>query len=750
MRFWNVEPPAREPACVVESDEGLAAVGAEPRRVELCRLRCTRGAAPIRQLSLRSRRSAVLAGDELAVGAAAVDEVSAWRVLPAVATGGEVPLAVALPATPVSQRFGRLRFAAVRASGLVLATVVAELWSPIASLILLPAPDHRGAALSALVLGCLRVLLLKPSGVDIVRHLIEVVEPAEELLVLAEHPQPLVRGGTLGVPQPVAVEGIPERALHGERQVTPHVLPVALGLIPVGSPTELERELALLNERRKVPAVRTCPRVGELAGDENHEEHRGDGKQFLLFRAQSVRVVSGHGGSGEHRRPYWTRVPLQLPGVSVDDPDILVRVDHDVLRVDVAEQDVEGMQVGDLLQEGNANVDEIRLRPVGVSLLEPGGPHDRRLEFLPRGPRHGVADELTVAVRDEACRETDAFPLESARQEQGQLLLAVPCPVFGVEDLDDAVRRTVDCVDSPLAALTEHRTEHKCPGVSASRREAHGIPGRGQDCAPLQHAVRSLDRRRGVEGTRNASRCSDRGALLPRRSARAGRGDDRGDRERLLEVGEQQCELCDVFLVLVGAKPLLDTPRQACVLAQGSLIQGLIAIHLDQPVLGENPGDETPIRLRCDQPNSQPQSGVVRQKAHLIAVGCTFEDLDKEVVCIGVRDIAEVRSDESRAHGRVEEHQGIAGLLDRAHALFAQPGGVDQTLLGQFIDDLAWDHDGILVRTDCLSASLEESFEPTLVCRVRVHEDVCVDEQPVFRLHEVLWCDRAHRGFYGH
>ena len=69
------------------------------------------------------------------------------------------------------------------------------------------------------------------------------------------------------------------------------------------------------------------------------------------------------------------------------------------------------------------------------------------------------------------------LPARIRATEQGQLLLAVPCPVFGVEDLDDAVRRTVDCVDSPLAAFTEHRTEHKCPGVSASRREAHGIPG---------------------------------------------------------------------------------------------------------------------------------------------------------------------------------------------------------------------------------------------------------------------------------
>ena len=71
----------------------------------------------------------------------------------------------------------------------------------------------------------------------------------------------------------------------------------------------------------------------------------------------------------EHRRPDRARVSLHLPRIGIDDPDVLVGVNDEVLRVDVAEDDVERVQVGDLLQERDANIDEVGLGPVGIIFL---------------------------------------------------------------------------------------------------------------------------------------------------------------------------------------------------------------------------------------------------------------------------------------------------------------------------------------------------------------------------------------------
>ena len=85
VRFRNIEPLALEPLNVVESNEWLATVGAEPQRIEfLTRLLRTRRSARRRDQTSELNVPAVLAGAELTVGAAATDEVATGRLLSAV------------------------------------------------------------------------------------------------------------------------------------------------------------------------------------------------------------------------------------------------------------------------------------------------------------------------------------------------------------------------------------------------------------------------------------------------------------------------------------------------------------------------------------------------------------------------------------------------------------------------------------------------------------------------------------------
>jgi len=106
--------------------------------------------------------------------------------------------------------------------------------------------------------------------------------------------------------------------------------------------------------------------------------------------------------------------------------------------------------------------------------------------------------------------------------------------------------------------------------------------------------------------------------------------------ELLLKLGEQGGERRNFVVILVGANTLTDVPGHPFELARPPLVERLVAINDDAPVLRQNSGDEPTICLCGEEPNPEAQCDVVRQQAHLVPMGRPLEHLDEQVVSIGV------------------------------------------------------------------------------------------------------------------
>ena len=221
---------------MIEGDEGLAALNAESCWIELRCLLDACLAAPICQFGLHSERPTVFARNRLTVRAPATDQVGLGDFSVAALARRVVTFPVTVPATTVLQCINRSRLAAVGAPRLVLIAVVAKAGLVVSLALLIPSADDcvRPLALRTVADRRIRTESTESKWVDVVRHWVEVVVTTEEVSVLAEHRKPFVRcrapivtGATL------TLKRMPEETLDLKREVAPHELPVALGLVLV-------------------------------------------------------------------------------------------------------------------------------------------------------------------------------------------------------------------------------------------------------------------------------------------------------------------------------------------------------------------------------------------------------------------------------------------------------------------------------------------------------------------------------------
>lgn len=165
----------------------------------------------------------------------------------------------------------------------------------------------------------------------------------------------------------VVAERLMESFAQIPRQMIPDDAPGAFGGVFTGkillvAEVTVRKFLCLDIVRRRSAALL---RVRRLAGEKDHEKHRGHREKLMLDGAHEGFVAETLDFWGcEIDCPDRAREALNLKTICVDQPYFLaILSDQQVLRVDVSDENVQLVQIFDMGKEGQAQVDQVDTSP---------------------------------------------------------------------------------------------------------------------------------------------------------------------------------------------------------------------------------------------------------------------------------------------------------------------------------------------------------------------------------------------------
>jgi len=144
--------------------------------------------------------------------------------------------------------------------------------------------------------------------------------------------------------------------------------------------------------------------VGVLADHQNHENHNGGAEVLIVYASQKRFEISAlEVWRSEDIGAYRAGEVVDLEGVGVDEPTScgIMEIDHDVERVDIADEDIFGVKVLELGDEMESKLYQcftVRIREPG---LEPPAREEGVFERHPFDHGHQVAHESTFCIDED-------------------------------------------------------------------------------------------------------------------------------------------------------------------------------------------------------------------------------------------------------------------------------------------------------------------------------------------------------------